>query len=567
MAVDTHDEKDDVDAAAEEPGADGDPARRRKRRAMRVPSDDVPRPTPSAVVSQPVHVDSDIEFDVDVEPPIDEEPVGGNGRAELPEFDVDVEGAAGDTEPEAVAAADLDVAADVLASDTPPDPMLPVAAEAAADTDADAAAVAATVTDAISAPHAVEAVAVADEIPAVALLEVMAPVAPVPEPAPEVEPVEASPEPEPGPVAEPAATRAAVPVAAPDAPTQPIAAVESSAEPLSPEELELSTLELEEEHAEPARRSPPPSPPPPAPPLAPPAAPPPAPAAAKPPALPPPRLEVAAAAALEPRPKKRRTRAWFEEIFDEDYLRTLPFLTPQTTQREASFIIDGLAIKPGHHVLDIGCGYGRHAMELAARGFHVLALDLSLPLLLRGADEAQRRGLSINFVHGDMRELGYDSQFDGAYCVFSTFGFFDDDTNKRVAQGIARALKPGGRLVLDILNRDYIIADLPTRVWWEGDGCVVLEEVDFNYFNSRILSQRQIVFEDGRQLEQEISIRLYSLHEVGKLLHGAGFRVLQVSGGMAGRGRFFGKDSRQIIVVAEKRSDTTRDLSPIPDPM
>src|SRR5262249_6450477 len=201
----------------------------------------------------------------------------------------------------------------------------------------------------------------------------------------------------------------------------------------------------------------------------------------------------------------------------------------------------------------------------AARGFHVLALDLSLPLLLRGADEAQRRGLSINFVHGDMRELAYDNQFDGAYCVFSTFGFFDDDTNKRVAQGIARSLKPGGRLVLDILNRDYIIADLPTRVWWEGDGCVVLEEVDFNYFNSRILSQRQIVFEDGRQLEQEISIRAYSLHEVGKLLHGAGFRVLQVSGGMAARGRFFGKDSRQIIVVAEKRPDSGPQLPAQPD--
>jgi SAM-dependent methyltransferase len=185
----------------------------------------------------------------------------------------------------------------------------------------------------------------------------------------------------------------------------------------------------------------------------------------------------------------------------------------------------------------------------------VLALDLSLPLLLRGADEAQRRGLNINFVHGDMRDLHYDNQFDGVYCVFSTFGFFDDDTNKRVAQGLARSLKPGGRLVLDILNRDYIIGDLPTRVWWEGDGCVVLEEVDFNYFNSRILSQRQIVFEDGHQLEQEISIRAYSLHEVGKLLHGAGFRVLQVSGGMAARGRFFGKDSRQIIVVAEKRQE------------
>jgi SAM-dependent methyltransferase len=206
-------------------------------------------------------------------------------------------------------------------------------------------------------------------------------------------------------------------------------------------------------------------------------------------------------------------------------------------------------------VLDLGCGYGRHAMELAARGHHVVGLDLSLPLLIRGADEAQRRGLNINFVHGDMRELTFDAQFDGAYCVFSTFGYFDDETNKRVAVNLARALKPGAKLVIDVLNRDYVIADLPTRVWWEGDGCVVLEEVDFNYFTSRVISNRSVVFEDGRQLEQEISMRSYSLHELGKLLHTAGFRVTEVSGGLATRGRFFGNESRQIIVVAEKRAE------------
>ncbi len=255
--------------------------------------------------------------------------------------------------------------------------------------------------------------------------------------------------------------------------------------------------------------------------------------------------------ALPPRP--RRNKRWFEEIFDEDYLRTLPFLTPQATQSEALFVAEALSAEPGARLLDVGCGYGRHAMELAARGFQIIALDSSLPLLLRGADEAQRRGLGINFVHGDMRELAFDSQFDGAYCLFSTFGYFDDETNRQTIAGIARALKPGSRLVLEVLNRDYLIAGLPTRVWWEGDGCVVLEEVDFNYFNSRIVSNRSVVFDDGRQTEQEISIRSYSLHEVGQLLQAVGLKVLEVSGSMATRGRFFGIQSREVIVVAEKR--------------
>src|SRR5262249_62338868 len=143
----------------------------------------------------------------------------------------------------------------------------------------------------------------------------------------------------------------------------------------------------------------------------------------------------------------------------------------------------------------------------------------SLALLLRGADEAQRRGLTINFVHGDMRDMTFENQFEGAYCVFSTFGFFDDEMNKKVAAHMARALKPGGRLVLDVLNRDYIAADLPTRVWWGGDGCVVLEEVDFNYFTSRVGSNRSVVFEEGRHLEQETSVGASALHKPGRDFH------------------------------------------------
>jgi len=125
----------------------------------------------------------------------------------------------------------------------------------------------------------------------------------------------------------------------------------------------------------------------------------------------------------------------------------------------------------------------------------------------------------------------------------------------RVAEAIARSLKPGGRLLIDVVNRDYVVADLPSRVWWEGKGCVVLEEVDFNFHTSRIVTHRSIVFEDGRQIEQEISIRAYSLHELGRLLRQAGFRVTDISGALATQGQFFGTTSRNLLMLAEKRSD------------
>jgi SAM-dependent methyltransferase len=267
--------------------------------------------------------------------------------------------------------------------------------------------------------------------------------------------------------------------------------------------------------------------------------------------VPPPALPVPEVP-LRPR-RKRRAKQWFEEIFDDDYLRTLPFLTPRQTEREAQFIADSLQIPSGGALLDLACGYGRHAMELAAKNYKVTGLDLSLPLLIRAADAARRVGVNVNFIHGDMRETTFENEFDGAYCMFTSFGYFDDDTNRKVAANLARAIKPGGKLLVDVVNRDYLCRDLPTRVWWQGDGCVVLEEVDFNYFSSRLQVQRSIIFEDGRQVEQEISIRAYSLHEIGKVLHHSGFRVTEVSGGLSLRGKFFGANSRQLIVVAEKK--------------
>jgi SAM-dependent methyltransferase len=255
---------------------------------------------------------------------------------------------------------------------------------------------------------------------------------------------------------------------------------------------------------------------------------------------------------LRPR-RRRRVKQWFEEIFDDDYLRTLPYLSARQTERESAFTAESLGLEPGAAVLDVGCGYGRHAMDLAGRGFQVTGIDLSLPLLIRAADAARRIGVAVNFVHGDMREMTFDQEFDGAYCLFTSFGYFDDDTNRKVAANLQRALKPGGRVLIELVNRDYITKDLPTRVWWQGEGCVVLEEVDFNYFSSRLQVQRSIIFEDGRQLEQEISIRAYSLHEIGKVLHHAGFRVIEVSGGLGLRGNFFGALSRQLIVLAEKK--------------
>ncbi|MEI8258375.1 MAG: hypothetical protein WCJ30_22085, partial [Deltaproteobacteria bacterium] len=135
----------------------------------------------------------------------------------------------------------------------------------------------------------------------------------------------------------------------------------------------------------------------------------------------------------------------------------------------------------------------------------------------------------------------------------TSFGYFEDERNYEVAQRIHRALKTGGTLLLDVLNRDYAIQSQPSMTWFEADGCVCMEETSFDYIKSRLQVKRTMIMDDGRQKEFNADIRLYSLHELGQLLHNAGFRIVEVSGSYRTPGAFFGSASRQIVILAQKQ--------------
>lgn len=259
--------------------------------------------------------------------------------------------------------------------------------------------------------------------------------------------------------------------------------------------------------------------------------------------------------AKKKRPKKFK-KPWFEEFFDDDYLRTIPFMTPTYTVKEMEYIRSHLDPPDGAKLLDVGCGYGRLAIEFARSGYEVTGLDTSLPLMFKAAEASTEAGVEVNFMHQDMREMSFDNEFDSVYCVMTSFGYFDDDTNRDVVGRMYRALKPGGKLFIEVINRDFILNDLPSRVWWEGDDCVVMDEVEFNFLTSRIVSKRSVVFSDGRSVNHDLSIRAYCLHELGRLLHNAGFRVSSVTGNINTDNRFFGQHSPYLIVLSEKLKKT-----------
>jgi SAM-dependent methyltransferase len=154
-----------------------------------------------------------------------------------------------------------------------------------------------------------------------------------------------------------------------------------------------------------------------------------------------------------------RTADWFATWFDSAYYRAL---YASRDDAEAAAFVDALVSRlqppPGSTALDLGCGTGRHARRLAAHGFDVTGLDLSVESLRI----ARRSGpASLQFVHGDMRQpFGYE-QFETVYNLFTSFGYFEDPAdNLTVLGNIRQALMPGGCLVLDYLNVRYAEAHL-----------------------------------------------------------------------------------------------------------
>jgi SAM-dependent methyltransferase len=151
-----------------------------------------------------------------------------------------------------------------------------------------------------------------------------------------------------------------------------------------------------------------------------------------------------------------------------------------------------------------------------------------------------------------MRDMAFEEMFDAVYCWATSFGYFEEEKNADVLGRIHRALRSGGMLLLDVINRDYVSCRQPSLVWFEGDGCVCMDEMQVDFFTSRLKVKRTVMFEDGRSRELDYSIRIYGLHELGKLLHEAGFKVTEVTGHPAHPGVFFGSESPRLIVLAER---------------
>ncbi|GAB4319723.1 MAG: class I SAM-dependent methyltransferase [Candidatus Zixiibacteriota bacterium] len=248
---------------------------------------------------------------------------------------------------------------------------------------------------------------------------------------------------------------------------------------------------------------------------------------------------------------------WWREFFDEDYLKVYRRRDTKTTDREVAFTRRVLRLRKGQRVLDICCGYGRHAVRLACLGLRVAGIDQSRFLLSRARSAARRQGVTVEWIEGDVRQMNFKPVFDAAYNLFTSIGYFDaEEDNVQIVMRGAAALKPGGRFLLDTINRDRIIRNPQSQRWAPIGRGVELEKSVYDWERGRLNSKRVLVMDDGRRRESTISLRLYTVAELRAMFERAGLDTTHVFGSFAGTA--FEPDSPRIIMVGRKPARRAR---------
>ncbi|HLF71566.1 MAG TPA: class I SAM-dependent methyltransferase, partial [Dehalococcoidia bacterium] len=187
------------------------------------------------------------------------------------------------------------------------------------------------------------------------------------------------------------------------------------------------------------------------------------------------------------------------------------------------------------------------------QGMRVTALDLSQQYIDAAAAEAARRGLELETVRADMRELAYDGRFDAVINMFSSFGYLENEgEDAKVLHGVARALRPGGRALFDLLNRDWVVRNqLPLDEYFGNGGMKYEEHRHLDLATSRNHITFVAIAPDGERREiVGHHIRLYTLREVIGMLEAAGLSYERVYGGFDGED--YGLGTRRMIVVTSK---------------
>jgi ubiquinone/menaquinone biosynthesis C-methylase UbiE len=239
---------------------------------------------------------------------------------------------------------------------------------------------------------------------------------------------------------------------------------------------------------------------------------------------------------------------WYVRTFGELYPLIYRHRNDAQARRQVEQMMGLLALEPGSRVLDVCCGAGRHLDAMRRHRLDAWGVDLSEPLLRQAAE---RRGLAGRLVRADMRALPFEAGFDAAVNLFTSFGYFiSDAANAAALRQMVRTLRPGGRLLMDLVHRALLEREFSPYNEEPIEGFHV--EHHRRLVGDRVQKQTLVTDPQGERSRFDESVRLYRPAEMQEMAREAGLESGRLVG--AFDGRRFDENAPRMIVIGERGS-------------
>jgi len=247
---------------------------------------------------------------------------------------------------------------------------------------------------------------------------------------------------------------------------------------------------------------------------------------------------------------------WYKpngKVFNKKYLTLCKkYLSPELNRKQVQFIEQVLKLKPKMKILDLACGWGRHSIELALRGYEVTGIDLNPLYLKEGERVAKRLNLKVKWIKGDIRKIPFKNKFDVVLSISNSFGYFKkEEDHQKVICEVVKALKPKGLFFLDVKHLESLIYHYrpKQRKKLAKDHFLIIKS-SFDFLKSR-WNEEIIDFQKKNKEKVCYSIRVFTIKELISLCQKAGLIFKKGYGSF--KGDPLGFDSERCILITQKK--------------
>lgn len=229
----------------------------------------------------------------------------------------------------------------------------------------------------------------------------------------------------------------------------------------------------------------------------------------------------------------------------------------EDTSNQVDFKIQTMKLTGDERILDLACGYGRHCLEFARRGFRVVGVDITEAFIEDARKEACKSNLAAEFILSDIRQVDFNQEFDIVLNMADgAIGYLENDKeNLKIFNLIEKALKPGGKHFMDIMSADYADNHFPCKFWDAGEHGLTLSQFEWDRERKILLyGQNDIMYQSilkKPSFNQGNPTRLYHAGEIDEIMHQRGMQVVEKYGKFNGTPA--SSDEMQMLVFSQKK--------------